>query len=232
MYREVKVGNTTIPMLANGATPIRYRMVFGKDIISEFQMAEEDNGRISSSISELAYIMAMAAEAQEGKISMANLNQESFVDWLEKFEGPHVPVLRKIEPHKFMLKVRWFLQMRNEPVCHAIVIGSEDDREFLVRQSHFVELVRNLGLLVGNCINGLIHATVRHLAKLLFFTEGCAIHHVHRHIGLVQKEIIAVGQCITKAIHGVYLYFEFSVRRLQFVGLWSGRCTENQEHRC
>lgn len=86
MYREVKVGNTTIPMLANGATPIRYRMVFGKDIISEFQMAEEDNGRISSSISELAYIMAMAAEAQEGKISMANLNQESFVDWLEKFE--------------------------------------------------------------------------------------------------------------------------------------------------
>lgn len=86
MYKEIKVGDTTIPMLANGATPIRYRMVFGKDIISEFQMAEEDGGRVSSTISELAYIMAMAAKAQDEKTSMTNLNQDSFVEWLEKFE--------------------------------------------------------------------------------------------------------------------------------------------------
>ena len=36
MYREIKIGNGTFPMSANGATPIRYRMVFGKDLISEF----------------------------------------------------------------------------------------------------------------------------------------------------------------------------------------------------
>ena len=86
MYKEVKVGNTTVPMLANGATPIRYRMVFGKDIISEFQLADEDGGRVSTIITELAFIMAKAAEAQNGQISMATLNQETFVDWLEQFE--------------------------------------------------------------------------------------------------------------------------------------------------
>ena len=86
MYREVKIGENTIPMLANGATPIRYRMVFGKDIISEFQSANEDGGRVSSTISELAYIMAMAAESKDGKVNMSKLNLESFMEWLEGFE--------------------------------------------------------------------------------------------------------------------------------------------------
>lgn len=86
MYREIKIGKSTIPMLANGATPIRYRMVFGKDIISEFQSANEDGGRVSSTISELAYIMAMAAESKDGKVNMSKLNLESFMEWLEGFE--------------------------------------------------------------------------------------------------------------------------------------------------
>ena len=86
MYKEVKVGNTTVPMLTNGATPIRYRMVFGKDIISEFQNADADGGRGSSAISELAYIMAMAAESKLGKADMSRLNQESFIAWMEQFE--------------------------------------------------------------------------------------------------------------------------------------------------
>lgn len=86
MYREIKIGNTTVPMLANGATPVRYRMVFGKDIISEFQNAEEDSGRAASSVSELAFIMNKAAEAQENKAILTSLNQEAFVEWLEQFE--------------------------------------------------------------------------------------------------------------------------------------------------
>ena len=86
MYREIKVGEKNIPMLANGATPLRYRMVFGKDIIAEFEHAESDSGRATSSISELAYIMTKAAEAQNGGEAMSTLNMESYIDWLEQFE--------------------------------------------------------------------------------------------------------------------------------------------------
>lgn len=73
-------------MLANGATPIRYRMVFGKDLISEFEKVQTDTGRASTSISELAFIMSKAAEAQNEKKHMTNLSQEQFVEWLEQFE--------------------------------------------------------------------------------------------------------------------------------------------------
>lgn len=86
MYREIKIGDKTVPMLANGATPVRYRMVFGKDILSEFQSADKDSGRAASSVTELAFIMNKAAEAQENKAVLSNLNQESFVEWLEQFE--------------------------------------------------------------------------------------------------------------------------------------------------
>lgn len=86
MYREIKVGEMSIPMLANGATPIRYRMVFGKDLMSEFNQIQEDTGKASTSLSELAFIMAKAAEAFNEKKAMTTLNQESYVEWLEQFE--------------------------------------------------------------------------------------------------------------------------------------------------
>lgn len=86
MYREIKVGEMSIPMLANGATPIRYRMTFGKDIISEFEQSQQDSGKASSSISELAFIMAKAAESRNEGKPMSNLNQDSFIAWLEQFE--------------------------------------------------------------------------------------------------------------------------------------------------
>lgn len=86
MYREIKVGEKSIPMLANGATPIRYRMVFGRDIISEFENVQTDSGKATTSISELAFIMAKAAEAQNEHKPMTTLNQESFIEWLEQFE--------------------------------------------------------------------------------------------------------------------------------------------------
>ena len=86
MYREIKIGDKKVPMLANGATPIRYRMVFGKDVITEFQNADTDSGKAASSVTELAFIMNKAAEAQENKASLSTLNMDTFVEWLEQFE--------------------------------------------------------------------------------------------------------------------------------------------------
>ena len=82
MYREIKVGKSTVPMLANGATPIRYKMVFGKDLISEFQNVESNYALAMDTISELAFIMAKAAE----KADMSKLNMETYIEWLEQFE--------------------------------------------------------------------------------------------------------------------------------------------------
>lgn len=86
MYREIKVGEKSIPMLANGATPIRYRMVFGKDIMTEFDKVKDESGKSVDAISELAFIMAKAAEAQSEGKPMSNLNNEAFITWLEQFE--------------------------------------------------------------------------------------------------------------------------------------------------
>ena len=86
MYREIKIGEKSIPMLANGATPIRYRMVFGRDIISEFENVQTDSGKATTSISERAFIMAKQAESQNEHKPMTTLNQESFIEWLEQFE--------------------------------------------------------------------------------------------------------------------------------------------------
>lgn len=76
----------SIPMLANGATPIRYRMVFGRDIINEFEKVQSDSGVATSYIAELAFIMAKQAEAKNEQKPLTTLNQESFIEWLEQFE--------------------------------------------------------------------------------------------------------------------------------------------------
>ncbi len=87
MFREIQIGDKTVGMIANGATPIRYRMVFGKDIISEIQSLDRgETGKVTLAMSELAYIMAMAAESADGKANMDKLEQSSFVKWLEQFE--------------------------------------------------------------------------------------------------------------------------------------------------
>ena len=84
MYRTVKIGDKDINLLANGATPIRYRMVFGRDILSELQKADQDGGLMASSISELTYIMAMSAD---DSVDMSKINVNTYVKWLEQFEA-------------------------------------------------------------------------------------------------------------------------------------------------
>lgn len=81
MYREIEVGVSTVPMEANAATPIRYKMLFGKDLLTEFRYAEEDTARVSDCIPELAYIMAMQAAKTTGSMSL-----DGYLAWLEQFE--------------------------------------------------------------------------------------------------------------------------------------------------
>lgn len=87
MYREIKVGEKMVPMVANAATALRYKHVFGKDLIVELQQAQGDTAKGFNSLPELAFVMAKAAEAKEGKVNMGLLNEENFMDWLEQFDS-------------------------------------------------------------------------------------------------------------------------------------------------
>lgn len=91
MYREIKIGDVTVPMLANGATPLRYKLIFHKDLISEFTSAQEDATKAMDSLPELAFIMAKAAEAKDGKADMNCLNQDMYIEWLEQFDPMDIP---------------------------------------------------------------------------------------------------------------------------------------------
>lgn len=92
MYKEIKIGKTMIPMIANAATALRYKNVFGKDLLAEFQNTGDDATKPMISIPELAFIMAKAAEAREGKADMNRLNEEIYLDWLEQFDPMDIPL--------------------------------------------------------------------------------------------------------------------------------------------
>jgi len=83
MYREIKVGELSIPMKATAATALRYRHVFGQDLMTEFQKVEGDSGLGVSALQQLAFIMACSADPEK---DMNKLNEEAYIDWLDKFE--------------------------------------------------------------------------------------------------------------------------------------------------
>lgn len=82
MYREIKVGEKSIPMKATGATPIRYRMLFGEDVLNQFTHADSNYSLAIDTISKLAYIMTMAASGTD----MSKLSMDGYILWLEQFE--------------------------------------------------------------------------------------------------------------------------------------------------
>lgn len=92
MFKKLKIGGITVPMLANGATPLRYKQVFHKDIISEFQQAQEDYSKVVNSIPELAFIMAMQAKAQDGGVALNLLDEDAYLEWVEQFGAMDLPI--------------------------------------------------------------------------------------------------------------------------------------------
>ena len=97
MYKNVLIervdgSDEPTPMLANAATPLRYKQIFGEDLLTLFANAEQtdENGRKSYHIDflgELAFTMAMQAKAHDGKVKMEKITAGGLLDWLEDFEG-------------------------------------------------------------------------------------------------------------------------------------------------
>lgn len=84
MVTEIEIGKVTVEMVANAATPIRYRMLFGEDIIKVMlsQTKEIDTGLMADAAGKLAYVMSL----QAAKSDFRKVNLESFMAWLEQFD--------------------------------------------------------------------------------------------------------------------------------------------------
>lgn len=82
MLGRINAGGRTIEVLANAATPIRYKQVFHRNLMGFFlgKETEENNAEM---VQELAYIMARAAE----RADMGKLSYEDYIEWLEGFEA-------------------------------------------------------------------------------------------------------------------------------------------------
>lgn len=80
MYRELQIGNKTIAFQSNGATPLYYKMLFKKDLLS--MVNGSDLEIATDNIPELAFIMAKQAD----KADMSKLNFEMYVEWISIFE--------------------------------------------------------------------------------------------------------------------------------------------------
>ena len=83
MYKEIQIGGQSVALLANAATPIRYKQVFHRDLIHELADSQKDPSITVSITPNLAYLMAQ----QAAKVDMMALNEDTFITWLEKFEA-------------------------------------------------------------------------------------------------------------------------------------------------
>lgn len=95
MKKTIETGGQALELTANAATPFRYKMTFGEDLIEMFSKGKE-NLNISDTIAKLAYIMA---RQNEGKASEAS--KEDFIDWLENFDDPTIFITNSIEIIEF-----------------------------------------------------------------------------------------------------------------------------------
>lgn len=80
---------------ANAATPFRYKMTFGEDLIEMFSKGKE-NLNISDTVAKLTYIMS---KQNEGKASEAS--KEDFLNWLENFDDPMIFITSATEIVEF-----------------------------------------------------------------------------------------------------------------------------------
>lgn len=86
--KEITIGGKSIRLHANAATPLRYKMIFGKDIIVEINRMNKgiiDEGELIDLATQIAFVMNMQAEKTREEIS--KISKSNLIDWLEDFDG-------------------------------------------------------------------------------------------------------------------------------------------------
>lgn len=83
MLKTLNIGGQEVELMANAATPFRFKQVFQKDLFQILGNQEKAEAEGVEAVTQLAYIMAKQAE----KTDMTKLNYEGFIEWLEDFSA-------------------------------------------------------------------------------------------------------------------------------------------------
>ena len=94
MYKEVTIGDKTIPMLSMASVDLYYKNVFGEDPI-KLQTQEMDPGDMVNFTIRMGFIMAEFAKRKERK-EMMKLNEEAFYDWMDEFPREELYDMEKL----------------------------------------------------------------------------------------------------------------------------------------
>lgn len=84
MYKEVKIGEKTVPMLAMASVDYYYKNIFGEDPIKK-QLNDPSSEDMIDLIAKMGFVMAQFAERKCRK-EMAKVNEEMFYEWLDEFK--------------------------------------------------------------------------------------------------------------------------------------------------
>lgn len=88
MITVMNLGGQELKLAANGATPLRYKMIFGKDLLCEINKMhkdEKDEGELVEMVTQLAFVMNKQATCD--KQELAKLNKNELLEWLEQFNS-------------------------------------------------------------------------------------------------------------------------------------------------
>lgn len=83
MFKKVNVDGKDIELIANAATPFRFKQIFHRDLLQILGNEEKAESEGVEAVTELAFIMAKQAEG----VDMNKLNEEEFINWLEDFSA-------------------------------------------------------------------------------------------------------------------------------------------------
>ena len=81
MFKTMEIGGKELELVANAATPFRFKQVFHKDLFSVLGNEERAAEEGVETITQLAYVMTKQAE----KADMNKLSEDGFISWLEDF---------------------------------------------------------------------------------------------------------------------------------------------------
>lgn len=76
---KIVIDGIEMEFSANAATPIRYKQIFGRDLLREAQ--DTENSDYYEMITQLAYVL----NRQGNKIGFKDTTFGDYVEWLEKF---------------------------------------------------------------------------------------------------------------------------------------------------
>lgn len=88
MQGTVQIGNKSVEMIANAATPFWFNQIFHEDFFTETQNMSDDNTGLTVGVfSKIAFVMSKQAICKD----MKKVNEGQFMAWLSDFEAMDLP---------------------------------------------------------------------------------------------------------------------------------------------